>query len=93
MHIAAMLIGMALLALVALGLSLFIPVVDGGSLFDRVWPYLVGVIVGLISVAAALASHARRNPEAWIHRSLWPRLIVVFIVSAIALFFAGGVLV
>ena len=89
MQLTAMLIGLALLVAGALVLSLFVTVAGGGGpAFVHVWPYLAGVIVVLLSAAMALAGHARRRPDAWLHQSVWPKAVMALVVSAIALLFA-----
>lgn len=93
MQIAAMLIGLALLALLALGVSLFIPVSDGRSGLDHAWPWMTGMIAILLAAAAAVASHARRSPDAWPYRSVWPRIVVALVVALVALAFTTGVIV
>jgi hypothetical protein len=93
MQLAAMLIGLAFLAVGALVLSLFVTVAGGGSAFGLVWPYLAGAIVILLSAAMMFANHARRNPDAWLHRSVWPKVFMVLVVSVVALVFVEGVLI
>ena len=92
MQLVAMLIGFALLAVSALVLSLFVTVAGGGSAFDHAWPYFAGVIFVLLSAAKLLASHARRQPDAWLHQSVWPKSLMVVIVAVVAWVFAEGFL-
>ena len=90
MQLAAALLGLAGLGCLALLASTFIPMATGGTAFDAVWPYLGAVIVGSVAGAAGISWDARKNPEAWRYRSVWPRRIAAVLLVAIAVVFVLG---